>query len=150
MPDKNLHDTTFKVPDKCVAHIKNAVSNFNGPKTTEGYERAQNIVKNPEISLALLKKINNFFRNEEVGSPSYNLTGGDYGKKIFHNMEGQIRQRETSSRKNKMRGGMMNTHYKEHEKDGNKNPTGVNVPQIDSTGTLIEQIKQIKKLINYL
>ena len=65
-------------------------------------------------------------------------------------MEGQIRQREASSRKNKMRGGMMNTHYKEHEKDGNKNPTGVNVPQIDSTGTLIEQIKQIKKLINYL
>ena len=150
MPDKNLYDTTFKVPDKCVEHIKNALSQFHGSKTTEGYERAQNIVKNPEISLALLKKINNFFRNEEEGSPSYNLTGGDYGKKIFHKMEDQTRRSEKSSRKTKERGGMMNTHYDEHEKDGNVNPMGVNVPEVDNVDTLTEQIKQINKLINYL
>ena len=150
MPDKTLYDTTFKVPDKCVDHIKSALNNFNGPKTTEGYERATNIVKNPIISLSLLKKINNFFRNEEEGTPSYNLTGGDYGKKIFHKMENQARRGEVSSRKNKMRGGMMNTHYSDHEKDSNANPMGVSVPEVDKANTLSEQIKQIKKLINYL
>tara|TARA_Y100000034_G_C6600939_1_gene261411 strand:- start:15 stop:467 length:453 start_codon:yes stop_codon:yes gene_type:complete len=150
MPDKNLYDTTFKVPDKCVDHIKNAVSQFNGPETTEGYERANNIIKNPHISLSLLKKINNFFRNEEEGSQPYNLTGGDYGKKVFQYMEDQTRNSRASSRKNKKRGGMLNTHYKEHEKDGNTNPTGVSVPEVDKVNTLIEQIKQIKKLINYL
>jgi len=45
---------------------------------------------------------------------------------------------------------MMNTHYDEHEKDGNVNPMGVNVPEVDNVDTLTEQIKQINKLINYL
>tara|TARA_Y100000034_G_C6780603_1_gene348881 strand:+ start:29 stop:478 length:450 start_codon:yes stop_codon:yes gene_type:complete len=146
MPDKTLYDTTFKVPTKCVEHIQDALSSFNGEKTTEGYERAKNIVNNPHISLSLLKKINNFFRNEEEGTPSYTLTGGDYGKKIFQKMEDQARQGKASSRKNKMRGGMMNTHYQEHEKDGNVNPMGVSVPEVDKANTLSEQIKQIKKL----
>lgn len=150
MPDKNLYDKTFKIPDKCVEYIKNAFTNFNGPKTTEGYERAKNILKTPNISFPLLKKINNFFRNEEEGTAPYNLTGGDYGKKIFQKMEDQIRRGEASSRKNKMRGGMMNTHYKEHEKDQNVNPMDVNVPKVENTPALSEQIKTIKKLINYL
>jgi len=150
MSDKTLYDTTFKVPDKCISQIKKALGSFNGTKTTEGYERAKNMVANPHISLSLLKKINNFFRNEKEGTSSYNLTGGDYGKKIFKKMEDQARQGKASSRKNKMRGGMMNTHYKNHEKDGNVNPTGVSVPEVDKANTLIEQIKQIKKLINYL
>jgi hypothetical protein len=150
MPDKNLRGSTFKIPDKCVKHIKNALSTFTGPKTTEGYERALNITKNPHISLELLKKINHFFRNEEKGTPSYNLTGGDYGKKIFQQLEDLTRRSKESSRQNKERGGMMNTYYDEHEKDGNKNPTGVSVPRVDGIEGLTEEIHQIKKLINYL
>ena len=47
---------------------------------------------------------------------------------------------------------MMNTHYDEHEKDGNKNPTKVNVPTPDNVNnmmTLSETIKRMNKLINY-
>lgn len=152
MPDKSLKGHQIKVPDKCVKHIKIAVQDFNGPKTTEGYERAINIVKSPVISMELLKKINNFFRNEEEGTPSYNLTGGDYGKKVFFELEKQLRDGKASSRKSKMNGGMMNTHYDEHEKDGNKNPTQVSVPRpdsVDSMMTLSETIKRMNKLINY-
>jgi len=149
MPDKSLKGHRIKIPDKCVKHIKVAVQNFNGPKTTEGYERALNIIKNPVISMELLKKINNFFRNEEEGTHPYNLTGGEYGKKVFHELEKQLRDSKSTGRKSKMDAGMMNTHYDEHEKDGNKNPTSVKVPKVDSVETLRETIKRINKLINY-
>ena len=147
MPDKALKGHQIKIPTKCVKHIKVAVENFNGPKTTEGYERAINIIKNPVISMELLKKINNFFKNEEEGTNPYNLTGGDYGKKVFFELEKQLRDGKASSRKSKM-----NTHYDEHEKDGNKNPTQVSVPRpdsVDSMMTLSETIKRMNKLINY-
>ena len=147
MPDINLKGKEFKVPTKCVEKIKLAINKFNGPKTTKGYERAINIVKKPIISLELLKKINNFFRNEEEGSWPYKLTGGDYGKKIFHKMEDQMRSGEAATKKNKMRGGLTNTHYKEHEKNGS-NPTNVNVP--DPNVDLREQIDKINQIINYL
>ena len=149
MPDKALKGEQIRVPDKCVKHIKVAVENFEGPKTTEGYQRAINIVKNPIISMELLKKINNFFRNEEKGTAPYELTGGDYGKKVFNELEKQLRDGKSMGRKAKMYGGMMNTHYDEHEKDGNKNPTSVKVPKVDSVETLRETIKRINKLINY-
>lgn len=147
MPDINLKGKEFRVPTKCVEKIKLALSKFTGPKTTEGYERAINIVKEPNISLELLKKINNFFRNVEEGSWPYKLTGGDYGKKIFSKMEEQTRSGEASSKKNKMRGGLANTHYKEHEKTGS-NPTKVNVP--NPNVDLTEQIDKINHIINYL
>jgi hypothetical protein len=152
MPDKSLKGHQIKVPNKCVKHIKSVVQDFTGPKTTEGYERALNIIKNPVISMELLKKINNFFRNEEEGTSPYNLTGGEYGKKVFSELEKQLRDGKSSGRKTKMNGGMMNTHYSEHEKDGNKNPTKVNVPEpdsVDSMMTLSETIKRMNKLINY-
>jgi hypothetical protein len=148
MPDKNLYGTTFKVPDKCVDNIRNAVSNFNGSETTKGFERAKNIIKNPNISLELLKKINNFFRNEEEGTVPYQLTGGDYGKKIFNNMEQQVRRSKESSRDSKMGGGMENTHLSPHEKNG----LVVNQEEVPDVRdiNLSEQINKIKKLINYL
>ena len=152
MPDKVLKGHQIKVPDKCVKHIKIAVHDFNGPKTTEGYQRALNIIKNPVISMELLKKINNFFRNEEEGTHPYNLTGGDYGKKTFLELEKQLRDSKSSGRKSKMNSGMMNTHYDEHEKDGNANPTQVSVPTPDNVKnmmTLSETIKRMNKLINY-
>ena len=58
MPDKHLKGHQIKVPNKCVKHIKLAVQNFNGPKNTEGYERAINIIKNPVINELNIKKIN--------------------------------------------------------------------------------------------
>jgi len=147
MPDLNLKGKNFKVPTKCVKKIKVAVNKFNGPKTTEGYQRALNIVKEPTISLELLKKINNFFRNEEVGTWPYHLTGGKYGKKIFQKMEDQTRSGASATKKNKMRGGLSNTHYKEHEKT-NFNPTKEEVP--NPNVDLREQIDKIKHIINYL
>jgi len=149
MPDKELKGYRIKVPNKCVEHIKVAINDFNGPKTTEGYERAINIVKNPVISMELLKKINNFFRNEEENTNSYNLNGGDYGKKVFFELEKQLRKGKSSGRKSKERGGMLNTHYDEHEKDGNANPTQVTVPSVDKASTLIESINKIKRLIKH-
>ena len=147
MPDLNLKGRNFTVPQKCVKKIKIALNQFDGPKTTEGYQRAINIVKEPNISLELLKKINNFFRNEEEGTWPYKLTGGDYGKKIFQYIEDQNRRGVAATRKNKMRGGLSNTHYKEHEKT-NFNPTKEDVP--DPNVDLREEINKINHIINYL
>tara|TARA_R110002051_G_C8753107_1_gene500460 strand:- start:193 stop:642 length:450 start_codon:yes stop_codon:yes gene_type:complete len=149
MPDKELKGYPINVPDKCVNRIKLAVQDFNGPKNTEGYKRAINIIKNPVIRMGLLKKINNFFRNTKEGEPSYNLTGGDYCKKVFNELETQLRDGKSTGRKSKMDAGMTNTHYGEHEKDGNANPTQVTVPAVDKANTLRESIKKINKLINY-
>jgi len=149
MSDKQLKGHQIKVPSKCVKHIKLGVQDFNGPKNTEGYERAINIIKNPVISMELLKKINNFFRNADEEGYPYKLTGGDYGKKVFYELEKQLRDSKSIGRKSKMDAGMMNTHYDEHEKDGNRNPTQVTIPTVDKANTLRESIKKINKLINY-
>ena len=62
-------------------------------------------------------------------------------------MEDQTRSGASATKKNKMRGGLTNTHYKEHEKNGS-NPTNVNVP--DPNVDLREQIDKINQIINYL
>jgi hypothetical protein len=139
MPDKALKGHTIKVPDKCVEKIKMSVQNFNGPKTTKGYERAINIIKNPFISMELLKKINNFFRNEEEGTAPYELTGGDYGKKIFNALEKQLRNSKSVGKEIRDESGM-----------DDESPTNVTVPDVDvKSEDLMESIKRINKLINY-
>tara|TARA_R110002020_G_scaffold132027_1_gene295041 strand:- start:9902 stop:10351 length:450 start_codon:yes stop_codon:yes gene_type:complete len=148
MPDVNLENNTFKCPNKLVNRIKSSLDNFNGPETTEGYVRAKNIVDDPIISLALLKKINNFFRSNDENHPGYELTGGDFGKNTFAEMERQAREGEDRSRKTKMRGGFENTHKKPHERDDNANATAVHVPKVDKANRLRESIDEIKRLIN--
>ena len=148
MPDVNLENTTFTCPDKLVNRIKSSLNNFNGPETTEGYVRAQNIVDDPVISLALLKKINNFFRSNDKSHPGYELTGGDFGKNTFSEMERQTREGEDRGRKAKMRGGLEHTHKKPHERDDNVNATAVHVPTVDKANRLRESIDEIKRLIN--
>lgn len=149
MPDLTLKHKKFQVPKKCVQVIKRNFDSFDGPKTTEGYNRAKNIIDNPTISFQLLKKINNFFRNVEKDSWPYKLTGGDYGMKVFKRMEDEARRKESSSRKNKMRGQMMNTHKKPHEKSGIDLTKTDPVPKI-TKNELIEQIGRINKLIKDL
>jgi len=148
MPDKSLKDKSFKVSDKVIEKIKLALSKFNGDRTTEGYERAKNIVSDPIISLALLKKINHFFRNSDSESWSYKLTGGDLGKKFFSILEDKVRDGENSSKKAKSRTGMENIYKDKHTKDGLGNPTHVNVPSPTGVEELKEEVKRIKKLIN--
>jgi hypothetical protein len=148
MPDKSLNGKTFKVSDKVIEKIKLSLNAFDGPRTTEGYERAKNIINDPIISLALLKKINHFFRNADKDSWSYKLTGGDLGKKFFSILEDKVRDGENSSKKARSRSGMENIYKDEHTKDGLGNPTYVNVPGPPKVGELKEEIKRIKKLIN--
>ena len=148
MPDKSLKDKSFKVSDKVIEKIKLALSEFNGDKTTEGYERAKNIVNDPIITLALLKKINHFFRNSDSESWSYKLTGGDLGKKFFSILEDKVRDGANSSKKAKSRSGMENIYKDTHTKDGLGNPTNVNVPSPTNVEELKEEVKRIKKLIN--
>tara|TARA_R110001592_G_scaffold152414_2_gene379938 strand:+ start:4589 stop:5041 length:453 start_codon:yes stop_codon:yes gene_type:complete len=148
MPDKSLNDRTFKVSDKVIEKIKLALDSFDGSRTTEGYERANNMVKDPIISLSLLKKINHFFRNADEKSWSYKLTGGDLGKKFFSILEDKVRDGENSSKKAKSRSGMENIYKDKHTKTGLGNPTYVNVPGPPKTSELKEEVKRIKKLIN--
>ena len=148
MSDKSLYDKTFKISDKVRKLIKVAYDSFDGPETTEGYKRAENILRDPIISLALLKKINNFFRNVDEESMSYRLTGGDEGKKYFAHLEEKTRSGEESKRKTKSQ--VLDNQYKDsHTKDGNNvDTTKVNVPKVDTTSSLREEIKRINKLIN--
>ena len=148
MPDVSLENKKFKVPDKLVLQMKKNISGFGGPKTTEGYERCTNIIEEPIISLALLKKIVNFFKTADEEDSPYHLTGGELGKKIFTDMLRSSRDSEKTGRKVKMRGGLSNTHKKEHTKDGNANPTKVSLPRVDKN--LREQIDRIKSILKYL
>jgi len=148
MSDISLRDKKFKVSDKVIEKIKLALNDFEGPRTTEGYERAKNLVSDPIISLALLKKINNFFRNADEEKWPYKLTGGDYGKKFFSILEDKVRDGEETGRK--VKSNVLSNIYKsEHTKDAhNSNPTYVNVPEPDKAKGLREEVKRINKLIN--
>ena len=148
MPDKSLEGQTFKVSNKIREIIKVAYDSFDGPETTEGYVRAKNILKDPMISLSLLKKINNFFRNADESSWSYRLTGGDKGKKFFAHLEEKIRRSEKSKRKTKSQ--VLDNQYKDkHTKDSVTVDTSkVVVPSVDTTNSLREEINRINKLIN--
>ena len=77
MPDIALKNKKFKVPNKCQDYIKKAYTNYSHlPETTEGYVRAQNILKDPIISLALLKKIVNYFKDARDNTPTYHFNWG--------------------------------------------------------------------------
>ena len=148
MPDKSLEGQTFKVSDKVREIIKVAYDSFDGPETTEGYVRAKNILKDPIISLSLLKKINNFFRTTDELSWSYRLTGGDVGRKFFAHLEEKTRSGEESKRKTKSQ--VLDNQYKDtHTKDSVTVDTSkVIVPRVDITNSLREEINRINKLIN--
>jgi hypothetical protein len=148
MPDKSLGGQTFKVSDKIREVIKVAYDSFDGPETTEGYVRAKNILKDPIISLSLLKKINNFFRNADESSWSYRLTGGDEGKKFFTHLEEKTRSGEKSKRKTKSQ--VLDNQYKDKHNKGSVtvDTTKVVVPRVDTTSSLREEINRINKLIN--
>jgi|TARA_R110002020_G_scaffold377631_1_gene588713 hypothetical protein len=148
MSDISLRDKKFKVSDKVIEKIKLALNDFEGPRTTEGYERAKNLVNDPIISLALLKKINNFFRNADEEKWPYKLTGGDYGKKFFSILEDKVRDGQETGRK--VKSNVLSNIYKsEHTKDvHNSNPTYVNVPEPDKAKGLREEVRKINKLIN--
>ena len=148
MPDISLENKKFKVSDKVIEKIKLALDAFDGPRTTEGYERAKNLVNDPIISFALLKKINNFFRNADEKKWPYKLTGGDFGKKVFSLLEEKVRDGEETGRKVKSKV-LPNIYKDEHSKDKhNANPTHVSVPEPDKAKGLTEEIKRINKLIN--
>lgn len=148
MSDISLENKKFKVSDKVIEKIRLALNAFDGPRTTEGYERAKNLIADPIISLALLKKINNFFRNADEKKWPYKLTGGDFGKKFFSILEEKVRNGEETGRKAKSKV-LSNIYKSEHTKDKhNANPTYVNVPKPDTAKGLREQIKRINKLIN--
>lgn len=152
MPDIALKNRKFKVPNKCQDYIKKAYTNYSHlPDTTEGYVRAKNIIEDPIISLALLKKIVNYFKDARDNTPTYHLTGGDIGKKLFPRLLQHARNSKESSRRNKKRGEMMNTYKKEGgTKDMNANPTQVNVPTGRFTiKDLTEETKRFKNIINY-
>jgi len=148
MPDVSLENKSFKISQKVIEKIKLALNAFDGPRTTEGYERAKNLVNNPIISLALLKKINNFFRNADDKKWPYKLTGGDLGKIFFAHLEEKTRDGEESGRKVKSKV-LPNIYKSEHTKDAhNANPTFVSVPEPDKAKGLREEVKRINKLIN--
>jgi hypothetical protein len=152
MPDIALKNKKFKVPNKCQEYIKKAYKTYsNLPDTTEGYVRAQNIIKDPIISLALLKKIVNYFKNAHDNTPTYHLTGGDVGKELFPQLLQHARNSIEGVRRNKKRGEMMNTYKKEGgTKDMNANPTKVIVPSGNVTvKDLTEHTKRFKNIINY-
>jgi hypothetical protein len=148
MPDKSLGGQMFKVSDKVREVIKVAYDSFDGPETTEGYVRAKNILKDPIISLSLLKKINNFFRNADESSWSYRLTGGNKGKKFFAHLEEKTRSGEKSKRKTKSQ--VLDNQYKDKHNKGSVtvDTTKVVVPRVDTTSSLREEINRINKLIN--
>ena len=152
MPDIALKNKKFKVPNKCQNYIKNAYKTYsNLPDTTEGYVRAKNIIDNPIISLALLKKIVNYFKDARDNTPTYHLTGGNVGKELFPKLLKHARNSIEGVRRNKKRGDMMNTYKKEGgSRDMNVNPTKVTVPTGNITvKELTEETKKIKNIINY-
>ena len=125
MPDIALKNKKFKVPNKCQDYIKKAYKTYSKlPETTEGHVRAKNIIDNPIISLALLKKIVNYFKDARDNTPTYHLTGGDVGRELFPQLLKHARNSIEATKRNKKRGEMMNTYKKEGgSRDMNANPT---------------------------
>lgn len=138
MPNKDLKDKMFNVPDKVFNRVKQMLTKIEiSNKHAKGVQRAKDIIDDRMISYSQMKRLKNFFDSYEGdgNDAEFNLIGGKVTKQWIDDTLGQNRESIKKLKKAKMDGGLENQFLKTHEKDfDNANPTaGADSGMIDVT-----------------
>lgn len=142
MPNSDLKDKFYKIPDKVISRISQMLSRLKiNDEHAKGLKRAKDMVDNKKISYSQMKRIKNYFDTYEGdgNDDEYRLIGGLVTKEWINNALGQDRESIKTQKKAKMDGGLENQFLKTHEKDNDNTNLGKSnggMIDIKSTGTL--------------
>jgi hypothetical protein len=160
--NSELKNNTFKVPDELLGKLKSSLASFSGQENSRGVKRAKDILANPNISYAQIKRLKNYFDTYEgVGTDTeYKLIGGDEMKNWVNSSLKTSRDSIYNVKNTRMMAGEENQFIDSHEKDfDNANPTGINIPKINKMSkakyimldrSFTEEISRIKQLIDHM
>jgi len=149
--NKDLYDRKAKLPETLVKHLQKSFEMVEADSNIEGYNRNQELTKNPVVTYQQIKRIKNWFDGyggKKEDAP-FVLNGGDRMHKWCNHVLDFWREGNKRSKTIKMDTGMDNQFIKTHDKDGlpqtpgQKHEKGINKYDVAVT----ENIKKINKLI---
>ncbi len=135
MPNSNLKDRYFKVPDNVFNKINQRLRVINpDSEQARGLKRAKDIVSDRKISYLQMKRLKNYFDTYKGDGTDdeFKLVGGKTTRMWVDKTLGSSRDSILQSKKAKMDGGLKNQFIKTHTKDkDNADPTRPNGGMID-------------------
>lgn len=117
--NKELKNRVFPLPKGIRKYLTNLLSNYNGSKNTEGYDRLNNILQMKHITYQEMKRLKNFFDNFQgnVKSNEYQLNGGDALKTWVNNTLYTATSAIRNFKQAKKDAGISNAFIRHHSKD---------------------------------
>lgn len=117
--NKELKNRVFPLPKGIRKYLTNLLSNYNGSKNTEGYDRLNNILQMRHITYQEMKRLKNFFDNFQgnVKSDEYQLNGGDALKTWVNNTLYTATSAIRNFKQAKKDAGISNAFIRHHSKD---------------------------------
>lgn len=117
--NKELKNRVFPLPKGIRKYLTNLLSNYNGSKNTEGYDRLNNILQMKHITYQEMKRLKNFFDNFQgnVKSDEYQLNGGDALKTWVNNTLYTATSAIRNFKQAKKDAGVSNAFIRHHSKD---------------------------------
>ena len=135
MPNSNLKNKYFKVPDNVFNQINRNLNAINPDgEQAKGLKRAKDIVSDRKISYSQMKRLKNYFDSYQGdgNDDEFKLIGGKITRMWVDKTLGSNRDSIKQSKKTKMDGGLENQFLKTHTKDNdNADPTRANGGMID-------------------
>lgn len=137
MPNSNLQDKYFKVPDKVFNKINQALRTITtNDGQAKGLKRAKDLISDRKVSYLQMKRLKNYFDTYQGdGSDNeYKLIGGKITKFWVDKTLSSNRDSIEAQKDARMAAGEENTHIRTHTKDkDNANPTNPNSGMVDIT-----------------
>lgn len=124
MANSDLYNKKFKIPDFLINELKRCYKETNNPNPKVKH-KVENLIKSPDISYSLMKKMKNFFDNyksyQEDQKDNYNILGG---RKMHDWVNKELKNNRNSNFKSKKIKsdllGQYNQFRKNHSKDNIK------------------------------
>lgn len=141
MPNSDLINKLYKVPDKVINRINHMLATLNvSDEQAKGLKRAKDIVDSKKITYGQMKRIKHYFDGYKGDGmdDEYKLIGGKVTKMWIDKALGDDRESIKTNKKAKMEGGMENQFLKKHEKDNN------NTNVMAANGGMIDVNKSMK------
>lgn len=170
MPNSDLKNKLYKIPDKVVNRIKHMLATMNvNDEHAKGLKRSKDMIEAKKISYSQMKRLKNYFDSYQGDErdDEFKLVGGNLTKKWIDSALKDDRDSIKTSKKVKMDGGMENQFLKTHEKDNeNTNITAskggmIDIAKSSKSNSIMhnsavyqenynKEIDSIKYLIEYL
>lgn len=117
--NKELNNRVFPLPKGIRKYLTKVLSNYNGSKNTDGYDRLNNILQMKHITYQEMKRLKNFFDNFQgnMKSDEYQLNGGDALKTWVNNTLNTATSAIRNFKQAKKDAGISNAFIRHHSKD---------------------------------